>query len=557
MQAEAVVTPLTVACARVRQWLPAYYDDALEPLERQQVKDHLLGCEECSEQLDGLRRALGALTTLTADDLGRLRASLGPEMLGSGADSDRDPGWAGDLDSRPLGRLVVLLAAAMVLVAAGLASLGVWSRSSGDPQPGERSASLAPDTPDGTSTPAATVLPTLPVIGSMVGAEEDAGWFAEHGGTFGGGLGVEPDGLELTPLTAPAEPEPPLVVAEAVLPEPPDAVVPDPRPEPVPVAVAAGQPMDDDPVGDPQPQGDLAPDDVRALVGRLQLSTGLAYKDVVVYFLRDPEARDRLSRDRSDDVLTVRETSPPDPLRVSARDGTGLILAGELLDGPLGLRIAPSDVVVRSRTTLDGVLPVSWTGVEGRRGDPILRGPVRIPSRGLLALQEGGLPGPVTQLLESLDDPSLLEFRRLRSLLSDVEPESRELERRLIAHIRSVRGLRGVAISVRGTPRSLDLFPSSRSFSRSLGTILRGALLEAQLEDETPDDRALGADPRRTDITDSSEDLRPVFRVLLALFDECREDDRIEGRFLATGGAGFSALTIEGRRLVHGSALPR
>ena len=95
-------------------------------------------------------------------------------------------------------------------------------------------------------------------------------------------------------------------------------------------------------------------------------------------------------------------------------------------------------------------------------------------------------PGPVAELLRALNDPSLLELRRLREELARLETEARELERRLRASIRGTRGLRGLGVSVNGSARSLDLFPSGRAFSEALPRLLRMALLEAALARRGP-----------------------------------------------------------------------
>src|SRR5690606_5085472 len=130
----------------------------------------------------------------------------------------------------------------------------------------------------------------------------------------------------------------------------------------------------------------------------------------------------------------------------------------------------------------------------------------------------------VALLLQSLADPRQPETRRLTALLDLVEPEARELERRLHAVARAARGLRGLAVSIHGRHRSLDVFASASGLTRALPKLLRTALLEAALERELdPAVEALGADGDGRALRGGATRTRDEHRLLLALFAGARE----------------------------------
>ena len=318
---EAAVTPLTVDCARVRQLLPDMLDEpassepaspapgtpatalevspsAISIEDRAFVEVHLAGCVGCQEARKGITQALAALDHLTPDDVNRLRAL---------AD--------GELDSRPLARLAAACIAAILAVVVGV-TIATTPRAVTSVDPG------TPAIVDvGAQTHAS--FPHL-AVGAEVGIEDDP---SLHRAPIE--LPSLDDGSDLTRHDAVDEPAAPAgEVDEAVV-----AVV---RPDPV--VAAAGGPAPD--AGAPAPRADRVdapappPDDLLALFARLELSDGVGYRDVTIFFARDPQARDRLGRGRTAPLPNVREASPPEPERCVVRPPTGSstyrLLGGEL-----------------------------------------------------------------------------------------------------------------------------------------------------------------------------------------------------------------------------------
>lgn len=540
------MTPLTVDCARVRQLLPDLLDEPppaeggapapapaiapITPEDRAFAEEHLATCGGCQEARKGITQALAALDHLTPDDVTRLRAL---------AD--------GELDSRPLARLAAVCIAAILAVVVGV--------------------TLATAPPSAASAEAPAAAPSLAV------SAQPHPSFAEV--AVGAEVGIEDDPELLTaPIELPslehAEPLADEDVDEPALedgrPDDDAAVVAIAPREAPPVAAAGGPdagapaPPRADQVDAPAPP----PADLLALFARLELSDGVTFRDVTIFFARDPQARDRLGRGRATALPSVREASPPEPERCVVRPPTGAssyrLLGGELLDAPCGLRIATSAQKVGGRVEL-AVAPAGFDAlgaIEGRaRREPVLRGSVLVPSRARASLIEGAQPGPVGVLLEALADPTLFEFQRLRRELGRVEPEARELERRLRPSLEDERGLRGVGISVRGAARSIDLFASSRDLSEALPKLLRAALLEAALDVAASDgDLAMGADPRATKLTTGVKDTRERHQALIAALARCRRTTDADP-FKLGGGAEVAAIWVAGDDLLHAASLSR
>ncbi len=504
------------ACAHARQLLSARRDEELTPLERADLDAHLAGCERCRRAERDLDTALGALAALSARDLAEL---------------DRPPA------RRPL--LVLTALAAGLALAVGFAA---WT--------GRAPAPSAPP-----PLAAKRRAPPLPSVGVELAIE------------------VEPL-APAPPPERPAAPEPePVELALHLpeLPQPPAAHAPEPAEPaepaaPAPAALAAAEPAPPpEPAPTPRLEPPPPPEPVRELLGRLQLSDGLAYRDLTLFFVRDPEGRDRLGTRRAPTPPTVRETAPSGPERCELRPARSdeLLLHGELLDAPLGLRIAISTAALKSRMQLVNVLAVAWDGLgDPRRHAPVLPASVLLPSAARAALAKGAQPGPVALLLEALADPRQSETRRLAAVLDQIEPEARELERRLHAIARGTRGLRGLAVSINHRPRSLDVLGGASELTRALPRLLRTALLEAALEREADAaTEALGADGDRA-ITPGETRTRDDHRALLALFADARrlqEAPRANGVsavYRASGPRGVTLVFVdEDGRLVHAAAL--
>lgn len=502
------MTPLTEDCARIRGLLPGYHDHDLLEGERARVEAHVSTCRGCAESLGQLQGALSALkNTVSAEDLVRLRAA-GPE-----------------LDASPLARLALVLGLCLV-GAVGLAVV----RSLRPP-------ALPVAAPGPTSTTlvaAPTPLPVIPapLVGGSVGLEEDPALLAL---------------LEAPPAPPPAVAPPPEPAPVAVAPEPPAppkaAPPPPPDPAPAPAPPPAARAIDP-PVQ--LPQG------ARELLTRVQVSDGLGYRGLILFFLRDPDGRDRLAR-AAPGLPIARELDPPDPVALTVGgprgDGDYLLLMGELLDAPLGLRLALQDQELGRRQRLE-VGAVAFDPQRRRDTPPLLKGPVLLPGRARAALFREGAGGAVRELLGALRDPSLLELRRLREELSRVEGETRELDRRLRALLKDERGLRGVAVTVNGQPRGLDLFPSAAALSGALPRLLRAGLLEAGLEREERQNEDILGDPRHSNIDRGLRVTQERWRPLLDVLAEATEV--APGRFRSPDGL----VSVEKGSLVHAYGAP-
>jgi hypothetical protein len=532
---EALVTPLTVDCARIRQLLPDFHDGALEGEEARFVEAHLgAGCAGCNESLLNLRSALSALDTLSAHDLERLRGDLplapGPATLSP------------ELDVRPLAGLIGFATAAVLLLLAGSAWWGP-SASAPTADPPVLAQVTLPQPP-----------PPLPVVGGVVGIEEDPALLIALGPTSS----VAEDAV-LAPLPL-AEPEPVAAVVPAG--DEPEAAAVEEEPAQPADADDPGPPdPPDPPPPPPAPAVESPPDAAVALLARLQVAKlGIAYEEVAFYFVRDPAGRDRLGRTRNPVLPSVREASPADPEVCVVRPPAGRsgwrLLVGELLDGPYGLRIAPASFGFRARTAFD-VIPVSFAGLDpkARRAHPLLKAPAMLPSKPRHALLTGAQPGPVAVFLKLLNDPTLLELRGLQTQLARLEPEAKDLERRLRSRIRDTRGLRGVGITVNGRARSLDVFASSKALSEELPKLIRTALLEAELESEI-------VDPVEEIIEQPAKGFREVSATrsahvtALALLPKAqRQAGRRVYRVQVAGSA--AAVTLSGDELLHGVVIPK
>ena len=514
MRAEARLMPLATACDRVRAELPDFVDHALDPDRTAEVSRHLEACVGCATRHAELREALGALSLLTADDLAQLQAELPPAHTSSPGTSTH---WAFSLS-----------AAALVLLTAGAV---LFLR---DPEP----VTAPPSEPPAVVAAATTATLPLPVVGGSLGFEDDPNYVSA--------ALAPPVPAPQAPAPAPV-PDLPDLILPPVAPAPVDPTPPAPVPVPVAPAPAAPAP---DPAATPLP---VAAQDV---LGRLQLSNnGLRYREVILYFIRDPEARDTLSRDRTPDTWDVRELRLPDPARVEVRlSSSGLVLSGTLLDGPLGLRLNERTHYVRGRTEVEGV-PVSFEPATRSQRAPLLRGPTLLPSRARLALVTDAVPAANTVLIESLNDSSLLQFRRLRDELARLESEARELERRLVALARRTRGLRGIAITINGVPRSLELFGSSRLLSRNLLCVLRTALLEAVLENDVADQRVLG-DPRPTTVVEVQHASRAAHQAFLLRVATATLDATTTDLYRFDAGSAAGEVYLEGDDdLLHAFAI--
>ncbi|MCO5172075.1 MAG: hypothetical protein M9894_37730 [Planctomycetes bacterium] len=281
---------------------------------------------------------------------------------------------------------------------------------------------------------------------------------------------------------------------------------------------------------------------------------------MTLFFARDPAARDRLGRARTPALPAVREASPPEPERCVVRPPTGAgtyrVLAGELLDAPCGVRLAarPQRVAGRVELAVASAGFDALAAIEGRvRREPLLRAPLVAPSRVRAAMLQGGEPGPVAVLLETMADPTL-QFERLRRELARLEPEARELERRLRPALEEERGLRAVAVSIRGEARAVDVFASSRDLADALPRLLRAALLEAALE--APSElAAVGLDPRSVRIELGVNETRARHEALLAALLECRRKD--DGHYERPGAGEVAAVWTAGAELLQATAVVR
>ncbi|MEZ6183627.1 MAG: zf-HC2 domain-containing protein [Planctomycetota bacterium] len=502
------MTPLTLDCTVVQQQLGAYRDGELDADVAEGVAQHLAGCGECAQAQARLEAALVALKTLSGRDVDRLRAEATP------------------FDPRPLTTLIGV--GAVVLIGVLIALVVLAFRDAPAPSP----APPAPPEP----APRALVLPT---VGAVVGIEEDLAWTPAARETAPAALPEpepEPVAVAAAPAEAPAEPEAPVAVAE-------------PDPEPMAAAPAPAKPKD---AAKPEPLP--LPDAVANALARWKVGEGLAYKGLEFYFVVDPSGRDRLGGG-SLALVRAEEDRPARPDRLvleaprGARRYVGLV--GELVEAPYGLRVLVASAPFRSDPA--EVLPISFDGLT-RRATPLLKGPLILPSVARKELIQGRRQEAVAELLQLLNDPSLLEFRRLRDELARLESDARELERRLRGLLASQRGLRGLGYSVSNEARALDLFPSATQLGAALPRLLRTALLE----------EALASAPERMPIDDLA-DSRPrtvtpgrttTLQAHLGLLQLARQATAEPGspRFTARVKGHACELRVERGELVHGAS---
>lgn len=516
--------PLTLDCARVRQQLDEHYDGELQESERAFVERHLTDCAGCRDAYAEMKRALAALSALSPEDIERLRQPLDL--------SDR-------LDDRSLSRLLIVVSIAAVVILAVGAALSVAPF---DPPVESETVAAAPS-----PQPLAKAIP-IPSVGFEVGVEVEAEPIAVEPASLPGKAAADPIAAKprpipiAAPLPKPARAAPRVTPRPAVAKKKPDRVVAAVPPRPLPGAT-------------------------KVFLERLQVSTGLMYRDLTLFFVRDPEGRDRMSSGRAPGAVRVREASPKHPALCVARPPRGrnksLLLLGELLDAPLGLRIVQHTRNLRSRTTLP-VKAVGWDGLRRKRRDALLKAPVLLPSYARRALMDGTEPGPVALLLQSLTDPSFGEMKRLQLDLARLESEAKELVRRMLARVRGTRGLRGLALSIEGKPVQLELFGSSRRFAAAFPKLLRSALLQTRLGKPLPNDD-VGADYRATRILGGIKETRKSHKKLLSLLADSgkaplpktKRRRSVTALFRAKDTKqGVGVVYLQGETVVHALATP-
>lgn len=509
--------PLTLDCAHARQQLDERLEGPLDPAEETALQAHLSSCPACQRAQLDLERAMAALSVLSPDDLERLREPM------------REPG----LDASSLtGALAVgLVVGVLVLVV----FLFAW-RAQPEPQP-------KPEPPA-----QATISVPLPQIGVEVGVEVDPSYEV-----------LIEDEPEPEPAAVEVEDEPAAVVVAAAPAPKPQPVQPQPKPkQPQPVQPKP-KPKQPKPVA--KPLAPPLPEDAQSFLARLQMADGLRYRDVTLFFLRDPAGTRRLSGSRSQGLTRVAEERPGAAKQVVVRPPRGrsvaYLLLGELLDAPYGLRFAPTTRRLRSRNELP-VEAVNYDPLARRNPKPLLKGPVLLPSTARLAQIRQAQPGAVALLLQALNDPDLKPLERLRIELGEVESEARDLERRLRAIARDTRGLCGVGISVGDQARSIDLFAGERLLTASLGKLLRSALLESRLN--RPYDRDNAVDPRSTRIERGVTTSKSDHRDMLKQLAEARKTDlrpagqrrEIEQRYELRAKDGTTGVVLmKGDELIH------
>ncbi len=561
------MTPLTVDCARCRQLLPSLHEDhpgsadagepsgELSPDDRAFALEHLRACDACAAARAELGVALAALRglELQPDDLARLLPADGlPE---------------GELDTRPFLALVFACVAVAAAIVGGIVAFSGEGRGA----PAAPAVVLA-------QPPAALALS----VGGEVGLQLDEEALALAPRQDEGDLPAvdEPEALALAEAPPTAEElaaTDPDLVAMAVAPAPGVGPV-------APAAAGPGAPAAGGAAGKlpppPAPALNVPQPPTAALLAelaRLEVSTSIAFRDVTLYFVRDPDGRDRMVRPRGKAQPPVaREVSPPEPARAAVRPPSAgaayRLLPGELLDAPCGLRVAMASARLTGRTELL-VEPVAYdaaSAIDGKaRRLPVLKAPVLVPSRARAALIAEPPSAAVGAFVTSLADPSILELRKLRERLDALEPVALDLERRLHAQLDDARGLRGLAISIApgvgatrdGSLRSVDLVGSARELSEVLPRLLRAALLEAIL-DHPRDDGPMG-DPRPANLSNgpASDPLRVTIRERLDVFSKVLRapDAAPDTAYTATTPGAAATLTTAARtgELLHGAVLTR
>jgi outer membrane biosynthesis protein TonB len=513
-----VTSPATPECVRTRNLLDRRLEEELPADEEAFLSGHLERCVPCRRGAEDLERAFTALAALSPEDRVQLRSPL--------ADLERER-------SRSL-RVALGVAGIAALLVVGL-GLYLFLRSPvAAPQ---ENLAAAPQ-----AQPAALALPE---VGGGMGVETDPDYVT-----------IQPEPVEAEPVAVAARPEPVVAPAPQAQPKPVAKKAP-PRPQP-PRPKAQPKPK---PKPKPAPKTPL-PDSTQALFARLQVATGLRYRGVTLFFVRDPDQHKRLSSSKSARPASASEPRPRDPKAVVVRPPAGragaYLLMGELLDAPFGLRLAPTTRRLSSRSTLP-VIPVRYEPLARKRPKPLLKGPVLLPSTARLAQATRSKQSPVATFLKLLDDPSLDPMDRLRLELGEIESEASDLERRVRAIVKSTRGLVGLGLSVGGQPRSLDVFGSSRLLTESLPKLLRGALLEDRLGKPYDNDGLL--DPRSTRIERGVTEGRQAQRDLLTLLATAveapleapgRAARRINARFQASASDRRGGVVLlQGERLVH------
>jgi hypothetical protein len=525
MLAELSVNPLTLDCARARQLLDAHYDGELEGEDAEFVEAHLEACTECRRASSDLKEALAALSSLSPADIERLRSGVGEV----------------ELDTRPFAQLV-FGALLLLIVAVGGATLVALKA---------RRASAPAATNPAVSFP-------LPTVGGEVGVEALAQAVVQ--------APPEPAEEPGSASVARVAPSPNVVPQEALLaalpPVGPAAVAPAPKPmavkgkkakAPVPEPVVVVKP-------DPLPAATIN------FLERLRFSQGLGYRGITFFFVQDPEGRDRLPAQKNATLPQVFEERKSLPTGVVVRPPKGRkasVLLGELLDAPLGLRIASNSERVSSRASV-GCVAVAWDAMQRGKRETILSAPVLAPTQARLALIEDAQPGPVAILLSQLTHNAFSETQRLRLELNRLESEARQLERRLRARIRGTRGLRGVAITLGGGAKWIDLFSSSRDVAEVFPKLIRSALLEMHLAGSFgPDDESV--DWASTNILGGQNTTRDAHRVLLRLMGQSRKSTikapsrKLDAIYQTEDApeAGSARLSLAGKKVFHGVAIAR
>ena len=516
-----MTSPSTPECVRSRNLLDRRLEEELPADEDLFLAGHLERCVPCRRSADDLTRAFAALTSLSPEDRIQLSSPL--------AELERER-------TRSL-RIALGVAGIAALLVVGLGLYLFLRGPAASPQPGLASAQA--------QAPAQA----LPEVGGGMGVEVDPDYVT-----------IQPEVMEAEPVAVAARPEPVAAPAPQVQPQPVAKKAP-PRPQP-PRPKAQPQPKPVAPK--PAPKTPL-PDSTQAVLARLQVATGLRYRGVTLFFVRDPNERKKLSSSKSARPATASEPRPRDPKAVVVRPPAGRsgshLLLGELLDAPFGLRIAPTTRRLGSRATLP-VIPVRYEPLARTRPKPLLKGPVLLPSTARLAQATRTKQSSVAIFLTLLSDPNLDAMDRLRLELGELESEAVDLERRVRAIVRSTRGLVGLGLSVDNQPRSLDVFSDPRLLAESLPKLLRTALLEDRLG--KPYNRDGLVDPRSTRIERGVSEGRQAQRDLVTLLATAVEAPlepagagrRINARYQASAPDRRGGVVLcQGERLVHALAV--
>lgn len=512
----------TPECVRSRNLLDRRLEEELPADEEAFLEGHLARCVPCRRGADDLARAFAALTSLSPEDRVQLSSPL--------AELERER-------TRSL-RVALAVAGIAALLVVGL-GLYLFLRQPTSP---EQPVAVVPQ-----ARPAIA----LPEVGGGLGVETDPDYVT-----------ILPE-VEAEPVAVAARPEPAVAPAPAAQPQPVAKKKAPPRPQPA--QPKPQQPKPKPAAPKPKPKTPL-PDSTQALLARLQVATGLRYRGVTLFFVRDPDERSRLSSSKRARPASTSEPRPRNPERLvvrapGGRSGAHLLL-GELLDAPFGLRFAPTTRRLGSRSTIP-VAPVRYEPLARKRPKPLLKGPVLLPSTARLAQATRSKQSPVAIFLQLLDDPNLDALDRLRLELGELESEAVDLERRVRAIVKSTRGLVGLGLSVNGQPRSLDVFGDSRLLAEALPKLIRAGLLEDRLG--KPYDNTGLVDPRSTRIERGVSEGRQAQRDLLTLLAGAVQEPlepagpasrKIDARYQATAKDRRGGVVLcQGSRLVHALAV--